>query len=151
MTSRWKSSDSFRQTEPGAGRWDLTDATRPASSKVPHLTISAGPFAGVAFGNQGHRTSNDTSVGSSKSVIGGVRVSPRWRVLNDTFGLGFSASMAWLESHELSSTRWYDGQLAGRYYLGQARESQPWLDATIGNNLQFIVSGLCSGHGSCHP
>jgi hypothetical protein len=111
------------------------DMTRPASAKVPRLTISAGPFAGISFGNQGHQSGSDTAVVSSKSVIGGVRVSPRWRVFNDGYGVGFSSSMAWLESHQISSTNWYDGQLAGRYYLGHARASQAWLDATLGAML----------------
>ncbi len=100
--------------------------------KTPQLTISAGPFAGLSFGTQFHQWGSDTAGGSSTSGLYGLRLSPRWRAFNDDFGIGFSTSVAWLESHELSSTNWYDGQLAVRYYLGRARRSQGWLDATLG-------------------
>src|SRR5512142_3301426 len=103
-----------------------------ASTEVPRLTVSVRPFAGLTFGNQAHPLGSDIVMGSSTSVLGGLRVSPRWRVSNNDFAIGFSSSMAWLESHQISTTNWYDAQLAGRYYLGHARASQGWLDATVG-------------------
>jgi len=95
--------------------------------------MNLGPFIGMAFGAQCHQLGSDTANCPSATEIAGLRLAPRWRVLNDKLGLGLSMGIAWpAPSQSFSSTTWYDGQLGARYYFGKGGPYQAWIDATTG-------------------
>ena len=119
--------------------WSVSAHCEPAvaaasmNPEVPRLTVNMGPFLGLTFGSQCHATGSDTAMCTNIAVIAGARLAPRWRLLGDKLGVGFSTGIAWVsQSRSLSSTSWYDGQLGARYYFGHGGPLQSWIDVTGG-------------------
>lgn len=116
-----------------AHAWGQTATSEPAApqSEIPRLSVAATAFAGPAFGFWCGPSVSDVVQCGDKSLLAGLRLSPRWRLSHD-WALGFSAGVAWVGHDQQGKTKWWDAQFAGRYYLGAAAASQFWLDASAG-------------------
>jgi hypothetical protein len=107
----------------------------------PRLAFSGTAVAGLAYGSGCPPATDDIKTCPQIRGIAGFRFSPRAR-LNQSLGLGLSGGVVWLGDSKDLSTKWWDLQLEGRYYLGKAAVFQGWLAASFGvvNAVESILA-----------